>query len=141
MSLKDIMTVASSDVVFAVLFIGLLYVLLSAFKKWATEQKEMSIERERYVLTMHEKQMIELKENMLHERNANFELLVEQRRSFETREAELIKVLNKNTDQLSSIADTLKDIQRNLSKLEDRVEDNFMDVWKELGSKLDKPRQ
>lgn len=87
---------------------------------------------------MHEKQLSEIKENMLHERNSSHEMMIEQRHSFDKREGELVKHLNKNTEQLTHIADTLKDVQRNLGKLEDRMEDNFMEVWKELGSKLDK---
>lgn len=140
MSLKDIMTVAGSDMVFAVLFIGLLWIILTHFKKWSAEQKESALEREKYILQLHEKQMMDMKENMLHERNANFELLVEQRHSFEKREGEILKHLSKNTEQLTNVAETLKEIQRNLSKLEDRVEDNFMEVWKELGAKQDKNR-
>lgn len=138
MTLDKIMQVAGSEVVFAILFIGLLWIILTHFKKWSTEQKETSMEREKYIMELHERQMAELKENMLHERNSSFELMVEQRSSFDKREVELLKILTKNTEQMGDIADTLKDIQRNLSKLEDRVEDNFMEVWKELGSKQDK---
>jgi DNA-binding response OmpR family regulator len=138
MSLKDIMTVAQSDFVFAILFIGLLVMGVRAIKAHLDEQKADSTQREEYILQMHERQMNEMKENMLHERASSHELIVEQRHSFEKREAELLKHLQKNTDQLASIADTLKDVQRNLSKLEDRVEDNFMEVWKELGAKQDK---
>jgi len=138
MGLKEIMSIANSEVVFAILFIGLLWIILTHFKKWSVEQKDTALEREKYIMSLHEKQMTELKENMLHERNSNFELMVEQRTSFDRREKELLQHLSKNTDQLTSVADTLKDIQRNLSKLEDRVEDNFMEVWKELGSKQDK---
>lgn len=141
MNVKDIITIASSEYVFAILFIGFLWLVVQHVRGILVEQRESSKEREQYIFKMHEQQMTELKENMLHERNSSHELMVEQRQSFDMREQELLKHLNKNTDQLTSVADTLKDIQRNLSKLEDRVEDNFMEVWKELGGKQDKNRQ
>lgn len=138
MSLKDVMTVASSEYVFAVLFIGFLWIAIKQVQGTMTRERESSNDREKYIFVMHDKQLAELKDNMLHERNNSHEMLIEQRHSFDKRESELVKHLNKNTDQLSNIADTLKDVQRNLGKLEDRMEDNFMEVWKELGSKSDK---
>lgn len=138
MDLKNILAVAQSEAVFAVLFIGLLWLAAKQIKVTMEQSRESSIEREKYIFDIHERQMLELKENMLHERNNSHELLIEQRVSTDKREEALLKHLDKNTEQLSGVADTLKDIQRNLSKLEDRVEDNFMEVWKELGSKQDK---
>jgi hypothetical protein len=140
MSLKDVTNIAQSEAVFAILFIGLLFLIIRQAKVWLDENKQSTQEREQYIFSMHEKQMSEIKENMLHERNNAHELIQEQRISFEKREGELLKHLNKNTEQLGNIADTLKDVQRNLGKLEDRMEDNFMEVWKELGSKQDKPK-
>lgn len=138
MSLKDIITVASSEYVFAVLFIAFLYVAIKQVQNTMKQERESSRERETYIFSMHEKQLDEVKSNMLYERGNSHKLLLEQRQSFDSRETKLMDHLSKNTDQLGNIAVTLKDIQRNLSKLEDRMEDNFMEVWKELGSKIDK---
>jgi len=138
MSLKDIMTIASSETVFAVLFVAFLWIVIAQVKTALKETRESAQKREEYILTSHEKQMNEIKENMLHERASSHELMVEQRISFDKREQELLKHLNKNTEQLGNIAETLKDIQNNLKSVENRMEDNFMDVWKELGNKIDK---
>lgn len=141
MGVKEIIAIASSEYVFAILFIGFLWIAVKQVQATMTRERESSAEREKYIFSMQEKQLAELKENMLHERNSSYEIISEQRQSFEKREGELVKHLNKNTEQLSNIADTLKDVQRNLGKLEDRMEDNFMEVWKELGSKIDKKQQ
>lgn len=138
LSLDDIIKVVGSDSVFAVLFVFFLFLVVKQVQRALELNREMSTQREQYIMDMHDKQMSELKENMLHERNSSFEMFAEQRKSFDAREAKLLEHLSKNTDQLGNISETLKDIQRNLSKLEDRVEDNFMEVWKELGSKQDK---
>lgn len=140
MSIDDVTKIAQSEVVFAILFIGLLYLVLKQVQKALETHRNLSAEREKYIMDMHEKQMSELKENMLHERNNSYEIMQEQRHSFDKRETELMKHLEKNTAQLTNITGTLKSIQHNLSKLEERVEDNFMDVWKELGAKQDKNR-
>lgn len=135
MGFDELMAIAQSEFVFAILFIGLLYLSVKQVQKALETNRAQSADREQYIMDMHHKQMVELKENMLHERGNMNEIIQEQRHSFNKRETELLKHLEKNTAQLSNITGTLKDIQRNLSKLEERVEDNFMDVWKELGSK------
>jgi septal ring factor EnvC (AmiA/AmiB activator) len=114
--LKDILTIANSEVVFAVLFIIGLFAVGRYITNALKEQKEENTRRE--------EQLIEFYKNEL-EKSA-------------LREGELMRHLDKNTEQLRTIAETLKDVQRGLTKLEDRVEDNFMAVWKELGSKADK---
>jgi ABC-type bacteriocin/lantibiotic exporter with double-glycine peptidase domain len=115
-SLRDIVNVANSEVVFAVLFIVGLFAVGKYIRDAMQEQKEENKRRE--------EQLIEIYKNEL-DKSAN-------------RERELMIHLDKNTEQLQGIADTLKDVQRGLTKLEDRVEDNFMAVWKELGAKADK---
>jgi len=138
LGLKEITGVAQSEFVFAILFIGLLWLAIRQVKQTLDESRQSSLEREKYIFDIHERQMTELKENMLHERNSSHELMIEQRVSFDQRETALLKHLEKNTDQLGNIADTLKDVQKNLKGLEKDVNDNFLEVWKELGSKADK---
>lgn len=138
MNAKDILMIAQSDAVFAVLFIGILWIAGRFVKQYFADQKQESLEREAYIMDMHKQQMEGLKDDMIIQRDNYNNLLVEQRLSFDKRENELLKVLNKNTDQLTGVAETMKDIQRGIVKLEDRMEDNFMQVWKELGSKADK---
>jgi predicted RNase H-like nuclease (RuvC/YqgF family) len=114
--LKDVLTIANSEVVFAVLFIVGLFAVGKYVRDALREQKEENAKREEQLISFYREQL---------------EISTK-------RETELMRHLDKNTEQLRNIADTLKEVQRNLSKLEDRVEDNFMAVWKELGSKADK---
>ena len=116
MSIKEILAVANSEVVFAALFVVGLYSVARYVQTALREQKEENNKREEQLFEMYRQQL---------EASAR-------------REAELMKNLEKNTEQLGNIAETLKEVQRNLGKLEDKVETNFMAVWKELGSKADK---
>lgn len=137
-TLKDVTAVAQSEAVFAVLFILVVLAVGWYIKKVLDQNRESSAQNQQYILEMHERQMGEIKENMLHERNNAHEILMEQRRSFDGRETALLSHLGKNTDQLAHVSDTLKDIRQSMGKLEDRMEDNFHDVWKELGAKIDR---
>lgn len=116
MTLREIIDIANSEAVFAVLFIVGLYSVARYVQTALRDQKEENNRREEQLFQMYREQL---------EASAR-------------REAELMKNLEKNTEQLGNIAETLKEVQRNLSKLEDKVDTNFMAVWKELGSKADK---
>lgn len=116
MSVKDAVALANSDVVFAVLFIVGLFAVARYVNSVIREQKEENRQREEQLIALYQKQL---------EDSAK-------------REAELMRNLERNTEQLANVAATLKEIQRNLSKLEEKVETNFMEVWKELGSKADR---
>jgi len=115
-SVKDVVALANSDVVFAVLFIVGLFAVARYVNSVIREQKEENRQREEQLIALYQKQL---------EDSAK-------------REAELMRNLERNTEQLANVATTLKEIQRNLSKLEEKVETNFMEVWKELGSKADR---
>lgn len=116
LGIKEIQSIASSEVVFALLFIFGLFVVGRYVVQFIAEMKDENTHRETQIIDLYKEQIA----------NSN------------NREVELMKHLEKNTEQLGNIADTLNDVQRNLSKLESRVDDNFKDVWKELGSKADK---
>lgn len=116
LGIKEIQSIASSEVVFALLFIFGLFVVGRYVVQFIAEIKDENTHRETQLIDLYKEQIT----------NSN------------NREVELMKHLEKNTEQLGNIADTLNDVQRNLSKLESRVDDNFKDVWKELGSKADK---
>jgi septal ring factor EnvC (AmiA/AmiB activator) len=107
---------ASSETFFAVLFLaGLILV-------------------GRYVVA----NMKEVKEENAQRESQLIDIYKEQLEASATREGKLMSHLDKSNEQHEKVADTLKDIQVNLEKLEHRVEDNFHDVWKELGAKADR---
>ncbi|AYP68732.1 hypothetical protein BpsS36_00026 [Bacillus phage vB_BpsS-36] len=111
MGVNEISNIASSETVFAILFIGLLFLVGKFIKQFIEKQREDSNKREEYIFSMHERQQEESK----------------------LREEKLHSHLSRNTDQLEKIAGTL-------DKLETRVEHNFSEVWKEINNKQDKGR-
>jgi septal ring factor EnvC (AmiA/AmiB activator) len=114
--LNKLAELADSEAFFAVLFVaGLIYVGL--YVKGVLEQNRQ--------------------DNMNRE-NSISELYKEQLSKADQREEKLMTYLDKNNEQLQHVADTLSDVQTNLQKVEDRMEDNFMHVWKEIGQKQDK---
>jgi Tfp pilus assembly protein PilN len=107
---------ADSEVFFAVLFVaGLIYVALYV-KNVLEQNRADNTNRENNIMQMYQDQL----------------------KKADEREENLMSYLDKNNAQLENVADTLKDVQTNLQKVEDRMEDNFMHVWKELGQKKDK---
>lgn len=107
---------ASSETFFAVLFLAGLILVGRYVVQHIRETKEENSQRESQLI----------------------ELYKEQLQTSATREEKLMTHLDKSNEQLEGVADTLKDIQGNLEKLEHRVENNFHDVWKELGGKADR---
>lgn len=116
MDLKTLEKLATSEVIFAILFIGGLLFIGRWFLNYMAEQKRENIEREAQLLEIYKDQLSQSA----------------------VREKELMQHMGENTVQLKSIADTLKGVQDNLFKLEDRVNSDLQGVWKELGSKVDK---
>ena len=114
--LNKLAELADSETFFAVLFVaGLVYVAL--YVKGVLEQnRQDNINRENSIMDMYREQLDKA----------------------DAREEQLMNYLDKNNEQLENVAHTLKDVQENLQKVEDRMEDNFMNVWKELGNKLNK---
>lgn len=127
MDLNKLATLASSEVFFAVLFVaGLIYVALYV-KQLLEQNRQDNVTRENSIMDMYKDQLSKSEER---ERYA-----VQQS---EDREEKLMSYLEKNNEQQKGIADTLVAVQNNLQKVEDRMEDNFMAVWRELGQKEDK---
>jgi hypothetical protein len=125
--LNKLATLASSEVFFAVLFVaGLVYVALYV-KQLLEQNRQDNVTRENSIMDMYKDQLGKSEER---ERYA-----VQQS---EEREEKLMSYLEKNNEQQKGIADTLVAVQNNLQKVEDRMEDNFMAVWRELGQKEDK---
>lgn len=136
MDVNAVMSIASKETVFAILFIFLGAAVIRWVKAFIDQQREHSQEREQYIMEMHKKQLEELKEQAMHQRNDNRELLVEQRQSFDRREKDLLEHLKQNTHQLENISDTLRDVKTNIVGLED----NLQSIWSELERKVDKDR-
>jgi len=114
--LTKLVELANSETLFAILFIaGLIYIALYV-KGMLQSNKDDNHRRENQLIDIYKEQIDK----------------------GDKREEELMDYLDKNTDQLENIAGTLKGVQTNIEKLEDRVEDNFMSVWKELGTKENK---
>ena len=116
MDLTKLVELANSETLFAVLFIaGLIYIALYV-KGMLQSNKDDNHRRENQLIDIYKKQIDK----------------------GDKREEELMDYLDKNTNQLENIAGTLKGVQTNIEKLEDKVEGNFMNVWKELGTKENK---
>jgi len=114
--LTKLVELANSETLFAVLFIaGLIYIGLYV-KGMLQSNKDDNHRRENQLIDIYKEQIDK----------------------GDKREEELMDYLDKNTDQLENIAGTLKGVQTNIEKLEDKVEGNFMNVWKELGTKENK---
>ena len=112
-SLKDIQELAGSEVVFAVLFILTLVVIGRWLVSFIQGMKEENATRETQLIELYNKQSEDAQK----------------------REAFLHDHLNKSNDKMGEISDTMKGIQAGLNKLEDRMDANFLEVWKEIGKK------
>lgn len=114
MNIKELIQVAQSDAVFAVLFTGLLYFMLVFGKNFIKEQREIE--------NMREEQLIELYR--------------EQKTESAAREKELMNHLDRLTAQQAEITEALKelkeDMQGGIEKLEDKVDRGFMEVWRTI---------
>jgi Tfp pilus assembly protein PilO len=116
MGFKELMQLANSEVFFAVLFVIGLVVIGKWFFAHMKEQREENREREEQLIDIYKSELAK----------------------GETREANLMDHLQKNTDQMERISGTLDTIQSNMMKLESKVDNNLTSVWKELGGKADK---
>ncbi|AVO23034.1 hypothetical protein [Bacillus phage Anath] len=116
MGIAELIEVAKSEVVFAVLFI----ISLIAVGKWVVEfiqsVREENSTREDQLLELHEKQA---------EKSA-------------VREEKLMVHLERTTDQLERMTDTQVQMQESMGKLEQKIDQGLTEVWKELGGKVDK---
>lgn len=116
MDLKMLAELANSETFFAVLFVACLVYVALYVKTTLEQNRQDNLNRENSIMDMYKEQLAKA----------------------DVREEKLMSYLDKNNEQLEHVAETLKDVQTNLQKVEDRMEDNFMSVWKELGNKQDK---
>jgi F0F1-type ATP synthase delta subunit len=107
---------ANSEATFAVLFILGLYFIGKWFMNYMAEQKEEN--------RMREEQLIDNYKEQLAQSNQ--------------REVRLITHLEKNTEQLKHIANTLDGVEQRLTTFEVKINNDLHNVWKELGGKQDK---
>lgn len=141
MPIAQIKDVATSEVVFAILFIAFLvwYLKKSSDDSKAQreadqlrdkeqreanqirdkEQREADQARDAYMMTLHKEREDALKL-----------MLIEQRTDSLTREADLSLNLRRMVDQQERIGDTLKEVSGGLMDLEKKVDNNIMEIWK-----------
>lgn len=116
MDLQWLSELANSEATFALLFIAGLYFIGKWFMNYMQEQKEEN--------KLREEQLIENYKEQLNKSNE--------------REVRLIAHLEKNTQQLENIANTLDSVEKRLTSFESKVNGDLRNVWKELGGKVDK---
>lgn len=114
--IKTLSDIAGSEAFFALLFLLGLVLVGKYVIQTITDIKQENEERERQLLGLYKEQL----------------------KQSEQREQQLMSHLDRSSEQLTNVAETLKDIQENLEKLENKVESTFHEVWKELGSKANR---
>jgi hypothetical protein len=141
MPLEQIQKIATSEVVFAILFIAFLvwYLKKSSDDSKAQreadqlrdkeqreanqlrdkEQREADQARDAYMMTLHKEREDALKL-----------MLMEQRADSLAREADLSTNVRRMVDQQERIGDTLKEVSGGLIDLEKKVDNNIMEIWK-----------
>lgn len=110
MSLKDITSIAGSEFVFAILFVGLLWLVLLYFRNSMEQQRAIEIQREDQLIGLYEKQKQESLE----------------------REKELMRHQERLADHIEDISEALRDVKDGMRQLEDKVDRNMNEVWKVL---------
>lgn len=142
-AMDEIQQIATSEVVFAILFITFLVFYLkkssddSKAQREADqlrdkeqrevnqtrdkEQRESDQIRDTYMMTLHKEREDALKI-----------MLADQRNDSLSREADLSTNLRLMVDQQERIGDTLKEVSGGLLDLEKKVDTNMMEVWKAM---------
>jgi septal ring factor EnvC (AmiA/AmiB activator) len=106
MDIKIMESIVSSDATFALLFLVVLYVAYAYVKKHVEQLREENHEREESIFNLYEKQ-------------------VEESRN---REDRLMTHLEKTTESLENINESLKDLRSELRHVNTRVDD----LWEEV---------
>lgn len=114
--------IATSQSVFAILFIGLLYVGYKALKGYLKEVKSENEKRE--------------EENKGREKEIK-DLYNEHKSEAKERENKLMEFLEQNTESQKQTVVTLNKIEGNLDSLAKRMDEGFSDVWNQF-EKIDK---
>lgn len=123
MDIKTLTELAKSDFPFFVLFILCVFIVGRWLVNFIKEQQAENNLRENKLIENYEKQLQsqadEKKELMIHLERSNDHLKM-------------------NTETLKEISTTQHEIQKNLYKLEVKVDESLKAVWVELASKQDK---
>ncbi len=102
--------IATSQYVFAVLFILLLFVAYRAIKSYLSDIKQENAEREQELKELYKEHKVDAKE----------------------RETKLMEHLDKSNQSQERTAIALERIEGSLNSLEDKVDKGFSDVWGHL---------
>lgn len=135
MVLNDIKGIAGSEFVFSILFIGLLWLVIMQTQRTLREQREIENQREDQIMEMYRNRETDLKDLIDKTSERNNELLAIQRNDSLNRERELMRQIERISDSQREIAETLTGIQSNLLKLEDKLDRNITEVWKEFAKR------
>lgn len=150
----DLLELADSEKVFAGLFIISLFVVGRWVKNFIAEQARENNEREKYILDYHKEQFTEMKmdkanteqrfTNLIEQQKIAFdsrvsilvsehkEMLRDQKEENAKRERELMEFLNKTGERMDDIGHTLHKVQTSLEKIEEKMDEGFQEVWKEI---------
>lgn len=123
MDIKTITELAKSDFPFFVLFVLCVWLGVRWLVNFIKEQQAENNQRENKLIENYEKQL----ESQANEKR---ELMVHLERSNDH--------LKMNTETLKEISNTQHEIQKNLYKLEVKVDESLKAVWMELAGKQDK---
>jgi vacuolar-type H+-ATPase subunit I/STV1 len=124
--LKEIQSIAGSQVVFGILFIALAWLVLVQVKNMLREQRDIENKREDQIIEMYKERERDLKDLIAQTRQQGVELLTEQRLDSVNREKELLR-------QIERINESQKDISDTLKYLNDKIDRNNSDLWRVIG--------
>lgn len=114
MGIKEIQSIAQSDVVFAVLFIALLLGAAHFISRLIQDQRDTEKHREEQLIELYREQKAESAE----------------------REKELMQHLERITERQAEISNTLREVKEDmrggLTKLEEKVDRGFVEVWRAI---------
>ena len=114
--------------ILVVVLIGFLFYMANKFMahiKIESENRNKQDERQ-------QEQAKSFNESLKEIREDNIRLLREERLDTKEREAQLLKHLNQNTEQIGNIAETLKEVQASFYKLDAKVETKFNTLKDEI---------
>lgn len=122
---------SKSESPFMLLVIILIIFLFFLANKFMTHIREESENRDRQS-ERHREQIESFNQSLREIREDNVKLFIEERLYTKEREAQLLKHLDKNTEQIGYIAETLKEVQTSFYTLDAKVENNFRTLKNEI---------
>lgn len=112
-------------VVVLIFFLFFMAIKFMGHIKHEAENREKQNERQREQINSFNQSLKEIRED-------NAKLFIEERLYTKEREAQLLKHLDKNTEQIGYIAETLKEVQSSFYNLDAKVENNFRTLKNEI---------